>query len=111
MLWNGFQKSWPIDMSIYSEDGPRSISRPTNDRNISIHHSRVYVLGDRYDITRLVYLSFNKLHHTLVDYDLSEHNIDGIVKLLRFCYAEAVPEKLRQLVVHYASCNADAVEE
>ncbi|KAL5903066.1 hypothetical protein ACKVV7_011374 [Pyricularia oryzae] len=108
MLWNDFQKSWPIDMSIYVEDVTRSIgSRPTDHGDISIHHARVYVLGDRYDITRLMDLSFNKLHHALVEYDLSEHKLDGIVKLLRFCYAEAVPEKLRQLVVHYVSCNAE----
>lgn len=108
MLWNDFQKSWCIDMSIYVENGTRSIgSGPTDHGDIFIHHCRVYILADRYDITRLVDLSFKKLHQALIGYDLSEQKLKDIVELLRFCYADAVPEKLRQLVVHYVSCNAE----
>ncbi|TLS20763.1 uncharacterized protein PpBr36_11026 [Pyricularia pennisetigena] len=108
MLWNDFQKSWRVDMSIYVEKRTRR-GGPVNHADISVHHCRVYVLADRYDITRLMNVSFNKLHHALVEYDLSEQKLNDIVELLRFCYAEAVPEKLRQLVVHYASCNAESL--
>lgn len=112
MLWNDFQNSWRIDMSKYVEDRTRSIGSGLIDHaDIFIHHCRVYVLADRYAVTRLMDLSFNKLHHALVGYDLSEPKLNGIVELLRWCYADAVPEKLRQLVAHYASCNAEMLWE
>ncbi|TLS20372.1 uncharacterized protein PpBr36_11356 [Pyricularia pennisetigena] len=59
VLWNDFQKSWPIDMSIYVEYGTRSIgSRPTdhgeldcsgcsrlNDAVVVVSHAKVLRCG------------------------------------------------------------------
>ncbi|KAL5903135.1 hypothetical protein ACKVV7_011442 [Pyricularia oryzae] len=108
MLWNDFQKSWRKDMSRYTENTTcNSGTGSTAHADILIHHCRVYILADRYDIPRLMDLSFNKLHQNLVEYNLSKQKPKDIVELLQFCYAEVVPEKLRQLVVHYAACNAE----
>ncbi|KAI9151504.1 hypothetical protein HJFPF1_08708 [Paramyrothecium foliicola] len=74
-----------------------------------VHHAKVYVLADRYDVTGLLNISFEKLHQALADYVISEENVGDIVTLLYFCFQETqnVPEKLQEVVAHFAACNVE----
>ena len=108
MLWDDFQESGRLDLSVCVTDGTREIEkRPADHADIFVHHARVYILGDRYGITRLMDLAFHKLHQTLVGYEAFDKELNDVVVLLRYCYAELVPERLRQLVIHYASCKVE----
>ncbi|KAJ3453996.1 hypothetical protein MRS44_018628 [Fusarium solani] len=98
MLWNDFQHSWRIDdKPSEPEEKPKDRTYPT------LHHARVYVLGDRYGIIRMMDISFQKLHEALVNLEINEDSVSEILTLLRFGFEELVPEKLRQLLVHYAT--------
>lgn len=108
MLWNDFQDSWRLDLSVHvNGEVHETEKRPKVHADIFVHHAQVYVLADRYGITRLMDVSFHKLHQALVEYVVSENRLHDIVALLRFCFAELVPERLRQLVVHYAACKVE----
>ena len=52
-------------------------------------------------------VSFHKLHQALVGRNVSEKGPNDVVALLRFCYTDLVPERLRQLVIHYVSCSVE----
>lgn len=106
MLWNDFQHSWRVD------DKPSESSEKPKERTYPIlHHARVYVLGDRYGIIRMMDISFQKLHEALVNLEINEDSVGEILALLRFGFEELVPEKLRQLLVHYATCVVEHLWE
>lgn len=108
ILWSDFQESWRVDLPTDVSEEIRDFTKnPKKLGDIFVHHARVYILGDRYGVTRLMNVSFRKLHQTLVAYDVSGERVGEIVALLRFCYAELVPERLRQLVIHFSSCNVE----
>ncbi|RYP11730.1 hypothetical protein DL765_007626 [Monosporascus sp. GIB2] len=108
MLWDKFQYSWGLDLSAaVNEESHKIEKRPKDRAVILVHNARVYVLGDRYGITRLMNISLLKLHQALVDFVICEDGLHDIVALLQFCYGELVPERLRQLVVHYTACHVE----
>ncbi|KAK4156968.1 hypothetical protein C8A00DRAFT_40656 [Chaetomidium leptoderma] len=110
MLWSDFQESWRLDLSVHVSDETCEIEKTSKDHGeIFIHHARVYVLGDRYGVTRLMNESFRKLHQALVGYDVAKEGVSEVVALLQFCYTELVPERLRQLVIHYSSCKVETL--
>ena len=102
--WSDFQGIWKVDMSAY--DPPdRGNQKPVDEAAVLLHHARVYTMADRYGIPRLMALSFQNLHQSLVRYPIPDDNIGTIIEVLRFCCSELVPEKLRHLLAHYAACN------
>lgn len=110
MLWNDFQDSWHLDVSVDEKNAaPEAQKRPEDHGDICVHHAQVYILADRYGITQLMNVSFQKLHQALVGFAAIPSTITDVVTLLRFCCAELAPEKLRQLVVHYAACKVETL--
>ncbi|KAI6612067.1 hypothetical protein MCOR14_011763 [Pyricularia oryzae] len=107
ILWDDFERSWRMDLSGFTKNGTFD-TEGGPDADILIYHCQVYVLADRYGITRLMDVSLQKLHQALVKSKIPKNNLNGIVALVRFCYGELVPEKLRQMVIHYISCNVEA---
>lgn len=102
--WSDFQTMWKVHMSAYGPPN-RGNRKPVDDAAILVHHTRVYIMADRYGIPRLMALSFQKLHQSLVKYPMSDDNTGAIVAVLRFCCSELMPDKLRHLLAHYAACN------
>lgn len=80
---------------------------PQAHKDIPLHHAQVYVLSECYGITELMDVSFGKLHQALVHYDLSESSRAGIMALLRYCFVELSPDRLKRLVAHYAACKLE----
>lgn len=107
-LWDGFKRRSYLDSSPNS-----SVPAPTHNEayldytEVFLSHSRLYVFAECYGIPGLIKLSLHKLHRTLVSFSLHEERLDDIVELLRYCYADAVPDQLRELVVPYAACNVE----
>lgn len=106
MLWKQFQSAWKQDFSSYRGEAQQMLE-PKSHGDIFIHHSKVYILADRYYVDRLMRLSLSKLHQALTEFTLSETRLDDITALLRFCYAESIPEKLRQLTAQYVACHVE----
>ena len=106
ILWKNFQSAWKQEVSSYRGE-PQQMLEPKSHGDIFIHHSKVYTLADRYHVDRLMTLSLSKLHQALTEFTLSETRLDDITELLRFCYAESTPEKLRQLAVQYVACHIE----
>ena len=61
------------------------------------------MFGDRYGIARLIEISFQKLHQALVSLEMNEDGVSEVLGLLQFVFKDLVLEKLKQLMVHYAT--------
>lgn len=105
-----FEKSWGVDLrvpvnhrSYVSEAVPESFGESV------VHHAKVYILADRYGIIQLMNISFEKLLQALVGCGVSQMKLNGVVTLLRFCFidTEDVPQRLQQMVAHYAACKVE----
>lgn len=70
-----------------------------------IHHAKVYMLAEEYQFTQLMCVSLKKLHKALADFDLESRTCDGPVELMQICFTGSSPEKLKDLLVHYAAIN------
>lgn len=70
-----------------------------------IHHARVFIFAERYDIRGLMTIAFQRLHRALLDYRLEVDGPVNVVKLLEFCYENPTHEGLRELVALYAACK------
>lgn len=69
----------------------------------AVHHARVYILADRYGITRLMNLSIHKLGTVMKTCTEVEDKAQGIMALLQLCYANFVPGRLTRLATHHAA--------
>ncbi|TWU74238.1 hypothetical protein ED733_004108 [Metarhizium rileyi] len=107
MMWIDFKDSWCSELPtpVVNHGSQPSLTHG----DILIHHAKVYILGDRYDMTRLMSLSFRKIHQALVLMDFCERTHGDFIELLRFCYKELVPDRLTRLAVHYATCHVEAL--
>jgi hypothetical protein len=107
VLWNDFRTSWllhPSDLVVHEAQDIRD--KVNSNGEVFTHHAQVYVLGDRYMITPLMNMAFQKLHQALLEFPLNNH-LEDIVALLHFCFDDSVPDQLRKLVVHYTACKVD----
>ncbi|KAM0307990.1 hypothetical protein ACHAPM_000725 [Fusarium culmorum] len=98
-LWIDFLFSWdcpsePLDF----DDTLRDFANPL------VHHAKVYTLADRYAVGRLMEISRKKLHRSLTDHPVSKEANGDVVELVRYAFEELVPDRLRDLVVHYIAC-------
>ncbi|KEY73756.1 hypothetical protein S7711_10047 [Stachybotrys chartarum IBT 7711] len=86
-----FEKSWsddlPVPVNHHSYD---SESMPKSFGEFVVHHAKVYILADRYGVIQLMNISFEKLRQALVG-----------------CDTEEVPQRLQQMVAHYAACKVE----
>ncbi|KAG6989069.1 hypothetical protein Forpi1262_v018700 [Fusarium oxysporum f. sp. raphani] len=98
-LWEDFQASWEYPSQVPEVDRALKVCA-----NPLVHHARVYTLADRYWVTRLMQISHEKIHGSLVNLRLDEEASGDVVELVRFAFEELVPDQLRNLVVHYAAC-------
>ncbi|TGO15904.1 hypothetical protein BTUL_0034g00260 [Botrytis tulipae] len=82
--------------------------------NVLISHAALYILGDFRLIDSLKALALYKLHKTLSVFRLSTDNLQGVIDLVRYIYAEEGGEErsdgeieaLRGLVCLYLAINA-----
>lgn len=104
--WDDFQLSCPSELLVHplNHEVQETQVGVTTYADVLVHHARVYILADRYSITRLMNSSLRKLHVALVQLDLSDGTANDFIPLLQLCYRELAPERLKKLVVHYAAC-------
>ncbi|SPO06557.1 uncharacterized protein DNG_09247 [Cephalotrichum gorgonifer] len=106
-LWTSFCSSWKVDLPAHVISTPHEHKGLDDNAETFIHHVNVYLLADRYGIPRLMDVSFSKLHKALIRYAAQEAKLHDIVALLRYCYGDPVPGRLRDLVVRYAACEIE----
>ncbi|KAF4461892.1 Kelch 21 [Fusarium albosuccineum] len=84
---------------------------PQTPQDMLLHHARVYIWADRYAIYRLMEASFKKLYVFLImlAVPVDKDNLNSVVPLLRLCFKELVPERLRELVLHYTTCYVEGL--
>jgi len=107
-LWEDFKESWGAKLITHPQ--PMALGdnmRPQSHRDVPLHHARVYVLSEYYGVTELESVSFGKLHNALVDYSISKSGEEGIIALLRYCFVDLSPDRLKQLVAHYVACKLE----
>ncbi|KAI6314689.1 hypothetical protein MCOR29_007292, partial [Pyricularia oryzae] len=80
MLWDDFVRSWRMDLSVFTKKDTFDTGGGPGVDTL-IHHGRVYVLADRYGIGRLMDVSLQKLHQTLVKSKVPETNLNDIVAM------------------------------
>ncbi|KAF4944152.1 hypothetical protein FSARC_14746 [Fusarium sarcochroum] len=98
-LWIDFLFSWdhpsePVEFDVRLRDCANPL----------VHHAKVYTLADRYAVTRLMEISHTKLHQSLTVLPISKEASSDVVELVRYAFEELVPDRLRDLVVHYIAC-------
>ncbi|KAK6613804.1 hypothetical protein H4I96_00125 [Botrytis cinerea] len=82
--------------------------------NVFIGHAALYILGDFRLIEPLKALALYKLHKTLCIFELSDENMEDVINLARYVYAEEGGGEgssgeigaLRSLVCHYMAMHA-----
>ncbi|TLD20557.1 hypothetical protein PspLS_08715 [Pyricularia sp. CBS 133598] len=105
MLWGDFKASWHDPLVRIKEPVSKAELGTKDNTSLIVHHNRVYVMADRYQVKQLMTLSFQKLHRALVHHEVTPIAPEAIVALLKFCYGQPVPEKLRHMIVHDVSCE------
>ncbi|KAI1066688.1 hypothetical protein LB507_011635 [Fusarium sp. FIESC RH6] len=98
-LWIDFLFSWdhpsePVEFDVRLRDCANPL----------VHHAKVYTLADRYAVTRLMEISHTKLHQSLTVLPISKEASSDVIELVRYAFEELVPDRLRDLVVHYIAC-------
>ncbi|KAG6137121.1 hypothetical protein E4U28_004718 [Claviceps purpurea] len=83
-------------------------SMDTDYSQLLIAHAKIFVFADCYGIDALTNLAMQKLHKALCEFRLSRVRVDDILALIRFCYEQPAPEKLRKLVASYSAAIMDS---
>lgn len=74
-----------------------------------ISHAKVFIFAECYGVEDLMDLSMRKLHQSLCGFRPSLKRISDVLALVRFCYDNPAPEKLKELLASYLACYAEAV--
>jgi hypothetical protein len=110
MLWQDFVNSWDVSQSELPSEGDKTHEQSNSLGETLFHHAKVYVLADRYLMTRLMDLALGKLHQGLVGLATeNDQSLDDVAALLSFCFRTSVPTRLRELLVHYAGCKVESL--
>lgn len=108
-LWKTFVRESRIPLSsLYTLGIDESLEGSWSD--VLLAHARVYVLADYYHIDQLAELAEQKLHQTLVFFELKQSNADAISALVEYVCRNTVdryesPNTLRVLLYRYCACN------
>lgn len=92
------------------DDTPLCTSRFNDDpfedyTNIFLSHARLYVLGDKYDISTLCQLAAHKLNETLKEFRIYEGKMGCILVLTEYVFENTrSDDKIRSLLIHYMAC-------
>lgn len=80
---------------------------------VFLHHAKVFYFAKLWQISDLAGLAVFKLHQALLSFEPNSQTATEFLKLAQFIYDEVEPEycadvenSLREIVAHYASCNA-----
>ncbi|POR39025.1 Uncharacterized protein TPAR_00775, partial [Tolypocladium paradoxum] len=107
-LWDEFKNSGDSGPPAIMHPIPLKITNPRQrDTEVFLSDAGLYVFADCYGIAQLAELSFRKLHLTLVAFELHDQSVGDVTELLQYCYVDAVPARLRELVVHFVSCHVE----
>lgn len=79
-------------------------------------HSRLYVFADKYGIQPLQQLALQKLHQTLVRFELYPERVEDVVELVHFAYSDDYTfsggnDELRALVAVYMASTIDKLNQ
>lgn len=81
-------------------------------RSLFISHARLYVFADYYQVPKLADISFYRLGDALVNHDLTNNmRVEDAVELLRYCFDDPKPEKLRDIMMLYAVSKIESLIE
>lgn len=76
---------------------------------VLLSHAKLYVMGDKYDISSLSQLTLHRLHFTLKSLTLYPGRLNEIATFARYVFENTVADdKLRDMVTLYYSCIVDA---
>ena len=83
---------------------------------VFLAHSRLYVFADKYRIKPLQQLVLQKLHQTLVRFELYPERVEDVVELVRYAYSDdhtfgGGADELRALVVVYVASRIDKMNK
>ncbi|KAG5933481.1 hypothetical protein E4U59_006855 [Claviceps monticola] len=123
--WTAFEKSEEYGYQEFSSnrvncpDCRRKIQAPvvpilntwsmdTDYSQLLIAHAKIFVFADCYGIDALMNVAIQKIHKALCEFRLSRVRVDDILALVRFCYEQPAPEKLRKLVASYSAAIMDS---
>ncbi|KAJ5111786.1 hypothetical protein NUU61_001416 [Penicillium alfredii] len=82
-----------------------------------VFHGKLYVFATRYLVDSLRTQCLKSLHRDLCEFSLNKRNINHVLDLIEYAYQESgrgEPEgesTLRNLVIHYAACEARTLAE
>ncbi|KAG5961190.1 hypothetical protein E4U58_004387 [Claviceps cyperi] len=68
-----------------------------------ISHAKIFVFAQYYGVEALMSLSIRRLHKALCGFGLSRKRIGDILALIRYCYDQPGPEKLKKMVASYSA--------
>lgn len=107
LLWWRFIKLVsPPDIAAPFSPSSLSAAQGTEEGCL-VCHAKVYAFADCYGIIKLRALSYKKLHGCLVHMHETGSPLAQFVKLAHFCYEFLVPDSLKQLIVHFATCEVE----
>ena len=110
------ERAYPLPESqkrYLKECTPRVNGSPDEDyTNVFLGHARLYIFAEKWGVDSLKALTLNKLHRTLLTFNLYRGRIGDIIKLVNYAYSEDMPDHddLRPLVTHYVACEIDTIE-
>ena len=113
MAWLEFQHLNLPKLDLWSKES--KAQEPCEDyTEVFQCHARLYVFAEKYDIEPLKRLTKQKMHGTLVQFNLYKERVGDIVELLRYIYANTpdrdhATDELRELVMKYVVCKYDKV--
>jgi hypothetical protein len=92
---------------------PTSNTSPKQDFTpVFLAHARLYEFAERYMITTLKHLVLQKLHQTLLRFEIHVNRVRDIVELVRFAYSNdhtSNVEELRVLVTVYVASEFEVI--
>lgn len=74
-----------------------------------ISHAKVIVFADCYGVQDLMDLSMRKLHRALCGFRPSLERVSDVLALVRLCYDNPAPAKLKELLASYLACYTESV--
>jgi hypothetical protein len=83
---------------------------------VFLAHSRLYVFADKYGIIPLQQLVLQKLHQTLVRFEMHPERVEDVVELVRYAYSDDHTfsdgnDELRALVAVYMASSIDKLNQ
>lgn len=77
-------------------------------------YAQLYVLADEKDIQDLADLAFDKLHHTLLHFNLQDNRVGDIALLADYCFENTCDkggeqDRMRRLICLFTACKLETL--